>query len=469
VNQVPNAFDAIIVGAGQAGPSLAARLSAAGKRVAIVERHQFGGTCVNVGCTPTKAMVASAYVAHLARRAGDFGIKIPHPIDVDLKAVRDRVAAIVEPHRRNIETWLAELPGCTMIRGHARFLKPGVLVVGDQQLTAPMIFLNVGGRATAPALPGIEDIPWLSSSGILALDEIPKHLVIVGGSYIGLEFAQMFRRFGAAVTVVEKGPALIAREDPVISAEIQTILEREGIVVRTRAECIHLAAHADGVTVGVDCATGDRAVIASHVLLAVGRRPNTDDLGLEAAGAQVDARGYIVVDAGLRTTAPGVWALGDCNGRGAFTHTAYNDFEIVAAELLDGVSRSVEDRIMSYALFIDPPLGRAGLTESQARAAGHRVRVGERRMTRVSRAVEKGEDQGLMRLVVDADTDCILGAAILGPGGDEAVHTVLAAMGAGVSASDLRRLVGIHPTVAELIPTIAGELGPILEPSSQAR
>jgi pyruvate/2-oxoglutarate dehydrogenase complex dihydrolipoamide dehydrogenase (E3) component len=466
VNDAPASFDAIVVGAGQAGPSLAARLSAAGKRIAVVERHQFGGTCVNVGCTPTKSMVASAYVAHLARRAETYGIKAPRPVEVDLKAVRDRVAAIVTPRREGIESGLAELPGCTVIRGHARFVAPGVLAVGDQRLTAPMIFLNVGGRAAAPALPGIDEIPWLSSTGILALDEIPKHLVVVGGSYVGLEFAQMFRRFGAAVTVVEKGPALIAREDPIVSAEIQAILEGEGIAVRTRAECIRLAAHRDGATVALDCDSGDRSVIASHVLLAVGRRPNTDDLGLEAAGVQVDARGYIVVDAGLRTTAPGVWALGDCNGRGAFTHTAFNDFEIVAGEVLDSVSRSVEDRIVSYALFIDPPLGRAGLTEAQARAAGHRVRVGERRMSRVSRAVEKGEDQGLMRLVVDADTDRILGAAILGAGGDEAVHTVLAAMGADVTASDLQRLVGIHPTVAELIPTIARELGPVLEPLS---
>jgi pyruvate/2-oxoglutarate dehydrogenase complex dihydrolipoamide dehydrogenase (E3) component len=469
MNETLSTFDAIVVGAGQAGPSLAARLAAAGNRIAVVERHQFGGTCVNVGCTPTKSMVASAYVAHLARRGGDFGIKTSGPVDVDLKAVRERVDGIVGPRRLRIETWLADLPGCTIIRGHARFVAPGVLTVGDQRLTAPQIFLNVGGRAAAPALPGIDEIPWLSSTDILALDVIPKHLVVVGGSYVGLEFAQMFRRFGAAVSVVEKGPALVAREDSVVSAEIQAILEREGIAVRTRAECIHLAAHPDGALVGLDCETGDRGIVASHVLLAVGRRPNTDDLGLEAAGVQIDARGYIVVDAGLRTTAPGVWALGDCNGRGAFTHTAFNDFEIVAAELLDGVHRSVEDRIVSYALFIDPPLGRAGLTETQARATGHRVRVGERRMTRVSRAVEKGEDQGLMRIVVDADTDRILGAAILGPGGDEAVHTVLAAMGASLSASDLQRLVGIHPTVAELIPTIAGELGPVLDPFSPTR
>jgi pyruvate/2-oxoglutarate dehydrogenase complex dihydrolipoamide dehydrogenase (E3) component len=466
---VPEDFDAVIVGAGQAAPPLAARLAGAGQRVAIVERHLIGGTCLNVGCTPTKTMVASAYAAHMARRAADYGICTTGPVTVDLAAVQRRARDLVEPRRRALEEWLSGIEGCEIVRGHARFVGPRELAVGERRLRAHRVFLDVGGRASAPPWPGLEEVPWLSSTDMLSLKEIPRHLVVIGGGYVGLEFAQMYRRFGAAVTVIEMGPALLRREDPVLAAEIQAILADEGIAVRTRAECIHVAPHSDGVAVSVDCASGDREIVASHVLLALGRTPNTGDLGLDAAGIKTDERGFIVVDDWLRASAAGVWALGDCNGRGAFTHTSYGDADMVAANLLDGESRSLRDRVSAYALYIDPPLGRAGMSEAQARAAGHRVRIGERRMDRVSRAMEKGEaTHGLMRIVVDADDDRILGAAILGPAGDEAISSIVMAIGCGAKAADLRRLTGIHPTVAELLPSLAGELGPVLEAATAA-
>ncbi|WP_077035332.1 FAD-containing oxidoreductase [Pelomonas sp. KK5] len=448
-------FDAIIIGAGQAGPALAERLCAAGMKVAVVERKHFGGTCVNTGCMPTKALVASAHAAHLARRAADFGVTLGGAVGIDMPAVKARKDRVTMTARGNIEKWLGGMAGCTVIRGHARFESAHELSVGEQRLTAPRIFINVGGRALRPPMPGIDRVRTLDNVSVLELDTVPGHLVIVGGSYIGLEFAQVWRRFGAPVTVVEKSPRLLGREDEEVSAAIQSILEAEGIAFRLGAECIAFEPQPDGrIAVGVDCRDGEPRVIGSHALLAVGRRPNTDELGLDKAGIAVDERGYIKVDEQLATSVPGVWALGDCNGRGAFTHTAYNDFEIVAANLLDGGSRRVTDRIDCYALFIDPPLGRVGTSEAQARQAGHRVRVGRRPMTRVGRAIEKSETQGLMKVVIDADSDAILGAAILGVGGDEAIHGLLAAMGAGQTAGDLARTVPIHPTVAELVPTV---------------
>ncbi len=459
-NKPDHRFDAIIVGAGQAGPSLAARLTAAGQSVAIVERSLFGGTCVNTGCTPTKAMVASAYVARQVARAAEYGVQIAQPPRVDLRAVKARADEIVRSSREGLERWLTTMAGCTVFRGHARFEAPRTLRVGAELIAAPQIFLNVGGRARIPDMPGLAAIQYMTNTGIIALDRLPQHLVIIGGSYIGLEFAQMYRRFGAGVTVVEREPRLLPHEDEKVSHEVRWILEREGVAFRLSAECIGFSAHPEGASVMVDCAEGDRRIVGSHVLLATGRRPNTDDLGLERAGVVIDEKGYIVVDDQLRTSVEGVWALGDCNGRGAFTHTAYNDFEIVAANLLDGEARSVANRIPVYALYIDPPLGRVGLTETQARAKKRRVRVGERPMSRVARAVEKGETQGLMKLVVDAETDKILGATILGPGGDEAVHGISDVMSAGAPYTTLMRTMPIHPTVSELIPTVLGELGP---------
>lgn len=453
-------FDAIIVGGGQAGPPLAARLTAAGMTVALVERKFLGGTCVNVGCMPTKTLVASARAAHVARRAADYGVLVDGPVRIDMARVKARADTVIANARNGLSGWLAGMERLTLVEGHARFLGPDALGVGDQTLTAPRIFLNVGGRAAIPEMPGIADVEVLTSTSMLSLAAVPRHLVVIGGSYIGLEYAQMYRRFGAEVTVVERGPRLVAREDEDISEAIRGILEAEGVAVRTGADCIAFARHADGVTVRVDCAAGSPEVVGSHVLLAVGRRPNTDDLGLEAAGVAVDRRGYIVVDDRLATNVPGIWALGDCNGRGAFTHTAYNDYEIVAANLLDGAERRVSDRVPGYALYIDPPLGRAGMTEAEARAGGRTVLVSKRPMARVGRAVERGETQGFMKVVADPQTGLILGAAILGVEGDEAIHGILDAISAGVPYATLQWAVPIHPTVSELIPTLLGGLSP---------
>ena len=453
-------FDAIIIGTGQAGPSLAHRLARAGMTVAIVERKLFGGTCVNTGCMPTKTLVASAYAAHVARRAADYGVVLDGNIQIDMPRVKARADTVSANARAGVEKGLRSLDGCTVIQGHARFEAADVVRVGEEQLTAPKIFINVGGRALVPDMPGVHDVPYLTNTSLLALDSVPRHLVVVGGSYVGLEFAQMFRRFGAEVTIVEKGPRLIGREDDDVSEEIRHIVEAEGIQVRTGAECIGLAPHSEGVAVAVDCREGPPVAVGSHVLLAVGRRQNTDDLGLDRAGVAVDAHGYITVDDALATNVPGIWALGDCNGRGAFTHTAYNDFEIVAANLLDGENRKVSARIPGYALYTDPPLGRVGMTDRQARDSGRPLLMSKRPMTRVGRAIEKGETLGLMKVVADRETRKILGAAILGTGGDEAIHGVLDIMTAGVSLDVLRWAVPIHPTVSELIPTLLVDLKP---------
>ncbi|MDQ7998188.1 MAG: FAD-containing oxidoreductase [Luteibacter sp.] len=450
--------DAIIIGAGQAGPSLAARLNAAGQKVALVERHLVGGTCVNTGCKPTKTLIASAYAAHTARRGNDYGFTVTAPVTMDMPAVAARARKVIMDSRRGNEDWLAGMDNVELIRGHARFAGPHSIEVNGETLTAPRIFVNVGGRAVVPDLPGVHDVPFLTNTDMVALDFLPRHLVVVGGSYIGLEFAQMYRRFGAEVTVVERADRLISREDPDVSEAVRGILEAEGIAVRTGADCISFRPHAAGVSVSVDCQQGEPSVIGSHVLLAMGRRPNTDDLGLESAGVAVDARGYITVDDHLQTNVPGVWALGDCNGRGAFTHTAYNDFEIVAANLLDGADRRLSQRLPGYALYIDPPLGRVGMTDAEAAKSGRRLLHSKRPMTRVGRAVEKGESQGFMKVVADADSRMILGAAILGTGGDEAIHGILDMMNAGQTIDTLRWAVPIHPTVSELIPTVLLDL-----------
>jgi len=395
-----------------------------------------------------------------ARRARDYGGVIEGAIRVDRAAAKARADQVVARSRASVEDWLRSMPGCMVLQGHAAFESPTQVRVGGELLSAPRIFINVGGRASVPPLPGVDRVPHLDNSSILALDRLPEHLVVVGGSYVGLEFAQIFRRFGAAVTVVEMQPHLIAREDPEVSVAIEEILRGEGIALRTGARCISLAPHARGVAVSVECPEGEPLVVGSHVLLAVGRRPNTDDMGLDRAGVAIDARGFVTVDDTLATNVPGIWALGDCNGRGAFTHTAYNDYEIVAANLLDGAQRRVSDRIAGYALYIDPPLGRVGMTETQARLTGRPLLVGSRPMTRVGRALEKGETQGLMKVVADAQTRQILGAAILGVGGDEAIHGILDMMNARATVDAYMRAVPIHPTVSELIPTVLAEMKP---------
>jgi pyruvate/2-oxoglutarate dehydrogenase complex dihydrolipoamide dehydrogenase (E3) component len=449
------------VGAGQAAPSLAGRLTAAGWKVAFVERKLFGGTCVNTGCIPTKTMVASAYTAHLARRGADFGVTLQGAVNVDMKAVKARKDAVSGKSRTGVEGWLRNMPNCTVFNGHARFESATQMRVGDQLLTAQHIFLDVGGRANVAGIEGVEQTPYLTNSSLLDIDFLPPHLVIVGGSYIGLEFAQMYRRFGSEVTVIEKSPRLTPHEDEDVSAALKEILEGEQINVRLGAECIRLESREGRVVVSVNCDTGEPEVVGSHVLLAVGRRPNTGDLGLDKAGVQQDERGYIKVDDQLRTSVPGIWALGDCNGKGAFTHTSYNDFEIVAANLLDNDARRVSDRILAYALYVDPPLGRCGLTEREVRKSGRPALIGKRPMTKVGRAVEKGETQGFMKVLVDAGNKKILGAAILGTGGDEAIHCILDLMYTGAPYTVMQRAVHIHPTVCELIPTMLGELQPL--------
>jgi pyruvate/2-oxoglutarate dehydrogenase complex dihydrolipoamide dehydrogenase (E3) component len=451
-------FDALVIGAGQAGPSLAVRLAQSGRKTALIERKVVGGTCVNNGCIPTKTLIASARAAHVARRGGDYGVTIQAPIGVDMAQVKRRKDAVVQASVENLTHWLGGTPGLTFIHGQARFDGPRAVRVDERVLAAEQVFINVGGRAFLPAMPGLADVPYFTNATMMHVDFLPEHLLIVGGSYIGLEFAQMYRRFGSRVSVIEMAPRLIGREDEDVSAAIQAILEAEGIAFRLNAECIELARQDDGVAVRLRCTEGPEEIAGSHVLLAVGREPNTGDLGLEHAGVATDARGYITVDDQLRTNVPGIWALGDVNGRGAFTHTSYNDYEIVAANLLDGESRRVTDRIPTYALFIDPPLGRAGMTLREVRASGREALVATMPMTRVGRARERGETLGFMRVLVDAGTKHILGASLLGIEGDEVVHLLLDAMAAGVPYTVIQRTMHIHPTVAELIPTLLGSL-----------
>jgi pyruvate/2-oxoglutarate dehydrogenase complex dihydrolipoamide dehydrogenase (E3) component len=454
-------YDAIVIGTGQAGPPLAVRLADTGMKVAIIERKRFGGTCVNNGCIPTKTLVASARAAHVARRAGDYGVMIPGSIAVDMKKVKMRKDALVRRSSEGVEKWLKNTQNLAVYEGNARFADAHRVRVGDELLEADKIFINVGGRASVPPLGGIDEVSYLNNSTMMDVDFLPEHLIVIGGSYVGLEFAQIYRRFGSEVTVVERGPRLIHREDEDISENIKTILEGEGIKIRLGAECIAFEKRGDKVAVQVDCSSGDKTVIGSHVLLAVGRVPNTNDLGLEQAGIEGDKRGYIQVDDQLRTNVPGIYALGDCNGRGAFTHTAYNDYEIVAANLLDGDQRRVSDRITAYALYIDPPLGRAGMTEAEVRKSGRKALIGTRPMTEVGRAREKGETEGFMKVLVDAETKKILGASLLGIECDEVIHSILDVMYANAPYTVIQRAMHIHPTVTELIPTMLGELKPL--------
>jgi pyruvate/2-oxoglutarate dehydrogenase complex dihydrolipoamide dehydrogenase (E3) component len=454
-------YDAIIIGTGQAGPTLAGRLAGTGMKVAIIERKRFGGTCVNNGCIPTKTLIASARAAYIARRAGEYGVTIDGPITVDMKKVKARKDAVVRRSNEGLEQWLRSTEHVTVYAGHGRFVDAHQISVGDELLEADKVFINVGGRASIPALPGLDQVSYFDNSTMMDVDFVPEHLIVIGGSYIGLEFAQMYRRFGSAVTIVEMAPRLIQREDIDVSQAIGTILEAEDISLRLSAECIALEKRGDKVAVNVDCSGGDKTVVGSHLLLAVGRTPNTDDLGLKNAGVTVDQRGYIQVDDQLRTNVPGIYALGDCNGRGAFTHTAYNDYEIVAANLLDGDPRRVSDRITAYALYIDPPLGRAGMTEAEARKSARKVLLAKRPMTRVGRALEKGETQGFMKILIDAETKEILGASLLGIECDEVIHSILDVMYAKAPYTVIQRAMHIHPTVTELIPTMLGELKPL--------
>jgi pyruvate/2-oxoglutarate dehydrogenase complex dihydrolipoamide dehydrogenase (E3) component len=451
-------YDAIIIGTGQAGPPLADRMNREGWKIAVIERKLFGGTCVNVGCIPTKALVASAHAAHVARRAADFGVEVKGSISVDMPRVRARMKEISGKSNRGVEKWLEKMENVVLYRGHARFTGPTTITVGDEVLESNRIFVNVGGRASIPTTPGLDRVDYLTNSSMLEVDFLPEHLIIVGGSYIGLEFGQMYRRFGSEVTIIQRGPRLIPREDEDVSQAVREILEKEGVHVRTDSECTHFERRGSRIAAGV---SSGAEVLGTHLLIATGRRPNTDDLGLDAAGVKTDPHGFVEVDDQLQTNVPGIWAMGDCNGRGAFTHTSYSDYEIVEANLFDGDPRRVSDRIPCYGLFIDPPLGRAGMTEKEAKASGRRVLVGKREMTRVGRAVEKSETQGFMKVLVDADSDEILGAAIIGLSGDEVIHLFIDVMYAKAPYTVISRAMHIHPTVAELVPTMLQDLQPL--------
>jgi pyruvate/2-oxoglutarate dehydrogenase complex dihydrolipoamide dehydrogenase (E3) component len=426
----------------------------------LIEREHVGGTCVNDGCVPTKTLVASARVAHVARGAAAFGVDVG-ALTVDMRRVKARKDAVVQASVDGLTDWFAGAKNLTVIRGEARFVSVHAVDVGGRTLTAPQIFLNTGGRASVPDWPGLADTPYLTNTTIMAMDRLPEHLIIAGGSYIGLEFAQMYRRFGARVTVLEYAGRLIGREDPDVSDAVCAFLEAEGIDVRLNVRDFAVEKSTAGVRLRATVAGAPLDIEGSDLLLAVGRRPNVEALNLAAAGIALDRRGYIQVDDALGTTAPGIWALGDVNGRGAFTHTSYNDYQIVAANLLEGAQRSVADRIPAYALYTDPPLGRVGLTEAEVRASGRPALIATRPMSRVGRAFERGETTGFMKVLVDAETQLILGAALLGVEGDEVVHTLVDAMAARTPATTLARTMHIHPTVSELIPTLLKSLSPL--------
>ncbi len=454
-------YDAIIIGTGQAGPALARRLAAAGWNIAIIERKFFGGTCVNTGCTPTKTLVASAYAAHLARRARDYGVTIGGSIGVDMKAVKARKDAVSRPSREGVERSLKRLKGCTVFEGHGRFVGLKMVEVNGEILTADKFFINVGGRALVPPIRGLDQVPYLTNSSMMDVDFLPPHLIVLGGSYVGLEFAQIYRRFGSDVTVIELAPNLIAREDGDVSRAVADILKDENIDVLLNSKVVGVAKQGNNIEVTVENSRTRSQVVGSHLLLAIGRRPNTDDLGLDKTGVATDSRGYIEVDDQLHTNVPGIWALGDCNGRGAFTHTSWNDFEIVVANLLDNDPRRVSDRITAYALYTDPPLGRAGMTEAEVRKSGRPALIASMAMEDVSRAFEKGETKGFMKILVDEETKQILGASLLGLAGDEAIHCILDVMYAKAPCTVLQRAMHIHPTVSEFIPTMLEDLRPL--------
>jgi len=458
---MPIKYDAIVIGTGQSGPSLAGRMNKEGMKVAIIERKLIGGTCVNVGCIPTKALVASARAAHMARRGTDFGVEIEGLIQVDMSRVKARMKEISGQSNAGLTEWIEGMENVDLYRGHASLQTSNTIRVDDHLLEADKIFLNVGAKAFVPDLPGLQEVDYLTNSSIMEVDFLPEHLIIVGGSYIGLEFAQIYRRFGSEVTVIQRGPRLIPRDDPDVSETIKDILEKEGIRIQLNAECTHVAKKGDEIAVRNECSEGSPEVRGSHLLLAVGRTPNTESLGLENVGVAINSRGFIEVNDQLQTNAPGIWALGDCNGLGAFTHTSYNDYEIVAANLFDDDPRRVGDRILCYGLFIDPPLGRIGMTEKQARESGRRVLVGKRLMKHVGRAKERSETDGFIKILVDADTKEILGAAILGINGDEVVHSLLDVMYAKAPYTVISRAVHIHPTVSELVPTTLQSLKPL--------
>ncbi|MFM0646954.1 FAD-containing oxidoreductase [Paraburkholderia bryophila] len=462
---MPQHFDAVVIGTGQGGSPLAVRLGESGRQTAVIERGAFGGTCVNVGCTPTKSYVASARAAHVARHAAELGVQVSGTVSVDLAAVRARKDRIIGQSRDGVEQWLRGADNVTVFNGHARFTGAHTLSISGpdgaviDEISADDIFINTGTRAVVPPLEGLERIRYYTNSNLLELTELPEHLVIVGGSYIALEFAQIFRRFGSRVTLLVRGERVLTREDADFAESVRKVLAREGVEFRFGVQPSRVEPHPhreNDVCIGFE--QNVPALEASHLLFATGREPNTDDLGLAAAGIAVDKHGTIPVDGQLRTNVPGVWAIGDVNGRGAFTHTSYDDFQIVAANLIDGGSRSVDTRIMAYAVFVDPPLARVGMSEAEVRQDGRAALIATMPMSRVGRARERGETDGFMKVMVDAHSKQILGAAIHGIEGDEAIHTFIDIMTAGAAYPTLQFAMHVHPTVSELVPTLLDRL-----------
>jgi pyruvate/2-oxoglutarate dehydrogenase complex dihydrolipoamide dehydrogenase (E3) component len=441
-------FDVIIIGTGQAGPSLAASLAKNGYKTAIIEKAHLGGTCVNVGCTPTKAYVASARRVFAAGNSEEHGVILEGNLKIDLKRIKQRKDKLVQDSRSGLEKMFTDTENLTLIRGKATFLDQHTVQVKNKKYTAEKFYINVGGRPRIPE--DFKAIDYLTNESILELEEIPEHLVIIGGGYIGLEFGQMFRRFGSKVTILEKGNQLLKKEDD----DIAEILKDSGIDVRLNSDCISAEKSDTGISVNYNCEGSIEKIKASHVLVATGRIPNTDDLGLDKAGVKLDKRRFIVVNNELKTSAAHIWALGDCNGEGAFTHTSYNDFQIVNSHLFEERKRYLSDRFTCYAAFIDPPLARVGLNENDIKKQGLKAKVAIRPMSKIARAKEKGETAGKLKIFIENDTNKILGATFLGAGADEYIHTVIDQMYAGASYEVIRDAIHIHPTMSELLPTM---------------
>ena len=453
-------YDAIIIGAGQAGFPLAGALTDKGWNVALVEGRALGGTCVNDGCSPTKTIIASARAAHLARRGADYGVQTG-PIAIDFARVMERKNEIVTRYRGGLEDWLRGIDKLTIYNAYAEFVGPNQVRVGENAvIESERIYLNVGARPFIPPIPGLDGVDYLDSTSLLDLTDLPEHLIVLGGGYIGLEFAQAFRRFGSAVTVIEMGPQIMGREDCDIAEAGKVALEAEGVRVLLNTKAVQAAQQGNAIVLTVDRDGVQEQIAGTHFLVATGRRPNSDRLNLDAVGIETDRRGFILVDDHLQTTVPGIWALGDVNGLGAFTHTSWNDYEIVL-DNLNGGDRKVSDRITTYAMFVDPPLGRVGMSEQEVRESGRAALMAIKPMSHISRAIERDETHGLIKLLVDAETEQFLGAAILGIGGDEIIQTITTAMVARAPYTVMKNAMYAHPTVSEHLPSILGELQPL--------
>jgi pyruvate/2-oxoglutarate dehydrogenase complex dihydrolipoamide dehydrogenase (E3) component len=441
-------FDAIIIGTGQAGKPLSYALADLGWKVALIERAELGGSCINTGCTPTKTMVASAQVAHYARDAARWGVRVSG-VEVDLPAVVARKNQVVQNARTSIQKRIDSRPNIRLVRGPARFIAPHQVQVGAEVFESQKIFINTGTRPAVPQIPGLDTVPFLTNATVMELQAVPEHLLVLGGGYIGLEFGQMFRRFGSRVTIIHNGERILPREDPDVVSALQTALEAEGIVLRMNVETKRVENHSGSIALTLESGGSSERLQGSHLLVATGRKPNTEDLGLETAGVLTGSRGYIKVNGRLETNVPGIWALGDVKGGPAFTHIFYNDYQIAYANIVDGKNLSIENRYLPYALFTDPQLGRVGITESDARASGRKFKMGTFPMSSVARAIERDETAGLMKIIVDAENDRILGAAILGSEGGETVQILGAMILAGAPYTVLKGAVYIHPTLAE--------------------